>query len=62
MGLLCCAELKNSQKLKEFEHQLSELGIVMQGLEQAKNKVHTYEQLYKSLKIFFSYYVRSCFA
>ena len=48
MGLLCCVELNSSQKQREFEHQLSELGIAMPGLEQAKNKVRIYEHLYKS--------------
>ena len=39
MGLLCCVQLNNSQKQREFEHQLSELGIVIPDLEQTKIEV-----------------------
>ena len=39
MGLLCCVELSNSQKQREFEHQLSELGITIPDLEQTKIEV-----------------------
>ena len=39
LGYLCCVELKNSQKQGEFEHQLSELGIVMPDTEQTKIEV-----------------------
>jgi len=39
MGLLCCVRLNNSQKQREFEHQLSELGIAIPDLEQTKIEV-----------------------
>ena len=39
LGYLCCVQLNNSQKQGEFEHQLSELGIAIPNLEQAKNEV-----------------------
>ena len=55
MGLLCCVELNNSQKQREFEHQLSELGIPMPGLEQAKNKVHM--SIYTNLRYDFLPYL-----
>ena len=55
MGLLCCVELNNSQKKREFEHQLSELGIAMPGLEQAKNKVRM--SIYTNLRYDFLPYL-----
>ena len=39
MGLLCCVQLNNFQKQREFEHQLSELGIAIPDLEQTKIEV-----------------------
>ena len=39
LGLLCCVQLNNSQKQREFELQLSELGIVIPDLEQTKIEV-----------------------
>jgi len=45
LGYLCCVQLKNLQKQKEFEHQLSEIGIVIPD-EQIKNEVQTYFCLY----------------
>ena len=42
LGYLCCVQLKNSQKQREFEHQLSELGISIPDQEQAKIEVHFY--------------------
>ena len=39
LGYLCCVQLNNSQKQGEFEHQLSELGIAIPDLNQAKNEV-----------------------
>ena len=42
LGYLCCVQLDNSQKQREFEHQLSELGIPIPDPDQAKNEVLTF--------------------
>ena len=43
LGYMCCVELKNSQKKKEFEHQFSELRIPIPDLEQTKIEVNTFQ-------------------
>ena len=39
LGCLCCVQLKNLQKQREFEHQLSAIRIAIPVLEQTTNKV-----------------------
>ena len=39
LGYLCCVELNNCHEQGEFEHQLSELGVVMPNTEQIKVEV-----------------------
>ena len=43
LGYMCCVQLKNSQKQKEFEHQFSELGIPIPDLEQVKIEVNIFQ-------------------
>ena len=39
LGYLCCVHLKNLQKQKIFEHQLSEIGLAVPVLQQTAREV-----------------------